>query len=194
MGAGDANRPAELGLMSHLKPGDNVLAIVATNTSDHPNPAGLIGKLVVELEGGKTATVAVDESWKSSDKEQPGWTLAGFDDSSWKSARKVAPFGGGPWKGPDASGLTLSPVKADPLVGRVEIPSDIDTNRARLVLELEGLAPEEAARITVNGQYAGGFIGRPLRLDLSSRLRPGTNNLRIEPFAPKTARVAVLAR
>jgi alpha-L-rhamnosidase len=168
--------------------------IVATNTSDHPNPAGLIGKLIVELEGGKTVTVAVDERWKSSDKEQPGWTSRGFDDSSWKPARKIAPFGGGPWKGPDASGLTLSPVKADPFVGHVEIPSDIDTSRARLVLELEGLAPEEAARISVNGQYAGGFIGRPLRLDLSSSLKPGYNTVSIEPFAPKAARVAVLAR
>ena len=195
MGAGDSNRPAELGLLSHLKPGDNVLAVMAINTADQPNPAGLIGKLVVELEGGKTITLAVDESWKSSDKEQPGWMSASFDDASWKPARKIAPYGGGPWKnGPDASGLTLSPVKADPFVGHVEIPSDLDLSRARLVLELEGLAPEEAARVTVNGQYAGGFIGRPLRLDLSSSLKPGGNSVRIEPFAPRTARVAVLAR
>ena len=37
----------------------------------------------------------------------------------------------------------------------------------------------------------GGFIGRPLRLDVTRHLRTGTNTLRIEPFAPRAARLAV---
>jgi hypothetical protein len=194
MGEGDWSRPSRIDLSARLHPGDNVLAIVATNGSDRPNPAGLIGKLVVELEGKGPLTVLVDETWKVSDRPETGWTDAGFDDTKWKPSRKVAPFGGGPWKRGAGDRLTLSPVKADPFVGHVDVPSDLDSSHARLVLELEALAPEEAARVTVNGVYAGGFIGRPLRLDLSSALKPGTNRLLIEPFAPRAARVAVLPR
>jgi hypothetical protein len=50
---------------------------------------------------------------------------------------------------------------------------------------------EEAARITVNGRDAVGFIGRPLRLEITPYLKPGRNTIRIEPFAPSSARLAV---
>ena len=49
---------------------------------------------------------------------------------------------------------------------------------------MDDVAPEAAARVTVNGKDAGGFIGRPLRLDVTRLLQPGTNTIRIEPFAP----------
>ncbi len=59
------------------------------------------------------------------------------------------------------------------------------------MLELDDLSPEAAARVTVNGQYAGGFIGRPFRLDVTRLLRTGPNTIRIEPFAPRTAQLVV---
>ena len=43
----------------------------------------------------------------------------------------------------------------------------------------------------MNGADAGGVIGRPFRLDVTRHLRPGANEIRIEPFAPKEARLAV---
>jgi len=55
------------------------------------------------------------------------------------------------------------------------------------VLELDNLSPEAAARVTVNGQYAGGLIGRPFRLEVTRLLRTGPNTIRIEPFAPGNA-------
>jgi hypothetical protein len=87
--------------------------------------------------------------------------------------------------------LTLGPVQADPFEGHAEIHGDLDIARSRAVLVLDDLAPEAAARVTVNGQYAGGFIGRPFRLDVARLLRTGTNTIRIEPFAPGSAQLEV---
>jgi hypothetical protein len=92
------------------------------------------------------------------------------------------------------AGPTLSPVRADPFVGRVDVPGDLDLARSRAVLEMDELTPEAAARVTVNGTYAGGFIGRPFRLDVTRLLRAGSNEIRIEPFAPRSARLAINAR
>ena len=112
---------------------------------------------------------------------------AGFDDGAWSAAREIAPFGGGPWGKMSGSGPTLSPVRADPFTGHVEVPGDLDLSRVRVALEMDEIAPEAAARVTVNGQPAGGFIGRPFRLDVTRHLRSGTNTVVIEPFAPRSA-------
>ena len=61
-------------------------------------------------------------------------------------------------------------------------------------LEMEELEPEEAARVTINGNYAGGFIGKPFRLDVTKYLKHGVNTVKIEPFAPKSVRLVVLEK
>ena len=91
--------------------------------------------------------------------------------------------------------LTRSPIAAaDPFVGQCELPADLDLAKSRVMLVMDSLAPEEAARVTVNGAYAGGIIGKPFRLDVTPLLKAGANTIRIEPFAPKTAHLAVFAR
>jgi len=90
--------------------------------------------------------------------------------------------------------MNRSPVTGDPFVGRCEIPAGIDLSRSRVCLEMDALSPEEAARVTVNGAFAGGFIGRPFRLDVTKHLKTGTNTVEIAPFAPSSARLEVYAR
>jgi hypothetical protein len=85
--------------------------------------------------------------------------------------------------------LTLSPVMADPFVGRFVLPADWSLDELRVCVELEGLAPEAAAAITVNGEQSGGFIGKPYRLDITQHVHPGENTITIEPFAPKQANI-----
>lgn len=89
---------------------------------------------------------------------------------------------------------TSSPVEADPFEGVVELPATVDPASSRVCLELDGIAPEEAARVTINGKDAGGMIGRPLRLDVTALLQPGANAVKIEPFAPASVRLAVYGR
>jgi len=87
--------------------------------------------------------------------------------------------------------ITRSPVKSNIFQGLGEIPPGVDLAKARVFLELDELAPEAAASITINGQYAGGFIGKPFRLDVTRQLKAGRNTIKIAPFAPATARLLV---
>jgi len=95
---------------------------------------------------------------------------------------------------PNGRPLTLSPVKAaDPFHGHCAIPADVDLAGCRVFLEMVNL-PGEAARVTVNGEAAGGLIGKPCRLDISSYIRPGENEVQIVPLAPETARLVFYER
>ena len=95
---------------------------------------------------------------------------------------------------PDPKGrpFTKSPVTADVFEGRCEIPASVDLEKSRVLLTMDELSPEAAARVAVNGRDAGGFIGKPYQIDVTSLLIPGANTIRIEPFAPKQARLLVL--
>jgi hypothetical protein len=86
---------------------------------------------------------------------------------------------------------TASPVAADPFEATWTLPADIDLSTSRVDLELDGLTPEEAASITVNGVHAGGFIGKPFRLNVTRFLKSGSNTIRIEPFSPRFAKLVV---
>ena len=183
--------PAQLDVKGHLKPGANQLAILAVNGSDKPNPAGLLGCLRIEFERGEPVTVRVDETWMTSREKSAGWTEAAFNDSAWLPAKAIAQYGTGIWGRLGGGQLTLSPVKADPFVGHCEIPSGVDLKKARVYLEMDELTPEGAARITVNKQYAAGFLAKPFRLDVTKYLNEGANSISIEPFAPKSARLVV---
>jgi hypothetical protein len=88
--------------------------------------------------------------------------------------------------------LTLSPVAGNKFDGVCTIPADVNLATARVVLEADEIAPEAAARVTINGKDAGGFIGRPLRLDVTKLLQPGTNRVAIAPFTPKSVRLKFL--
>ena len=69
---------------------------------------------------------------------------------------------------------------------------DICLQKAKkLNLEMSEPAPEAAAHVTVNGKYAGGFIGRPCRVDVTDLLKPGMNEFNILPFASATVRLAI---
>ena len=68
--------------------------------------------------------------------------------------------------------------------GEVNITTDSlkSGRRAYLVCEMAPDAGEDAAAVRVNGEYAGGFIGKPYRIEISTRLKAGSNAVRIEPF------------
>ena len=183
--------PDEWDVTARLRSGANQFAVEAVNGSDKPNPAGLIGCLTVEFDEGAPITSRIDKTWKAANAPQSGWTNAGFNDSAWPAAKEVARFGGSPWGRLGGGGITLSPAKADPFDGHCELPSTTDLHSSRVYLELDELSPETAARVTVNGHYAGGFLAKPLRLEVSPHLNSGVNTIRIEPFAPKSAKLIV---
>ncbi len=88
-----------------LKPGTNVLTIVAENkpAGGALDPAGLIASLEIHFSGekavetGETVRVVTDSTWRSATNEIAGWERPDFDDGAWPAAMKVAPYGSGPW-------------------------------------------------------------------------------------------------
>jgi hypothetical protein len=84
--------------------------------------------------------------------------------------------------------------EADPFAGIATLPADVDLARSRIYLELDSVPFEDSAAITINGQAAGGFIGRPFRLEVTKLLKLGDNQIAIAPFAPKTAKLLVFTR
>ena len=104
---------------------------------------------------------------------------------------------------PDAAAVPVSyPVPAQdqksPCVGvafqgEVVVPEGSlqPGQRAYLVCEMADRTAEDAAAVRVNGVYAGGFIGKPYRVELTGCLKGGRNTLRIEPFPVAQVRVEV---
>jgi hypothetical protein len=96
--AGDGLQPS--GIAEMLKPGINVLAVDAENTSaawaDH-NPAGLLMSLEIELQDGRKISARSDATWRASKDSSPDWAAVSFNDSRWVSAASVARYGDAPW-------------------------------------------------------------------------------------------------
>ena len=63
--------------------------------------------------------------------------------------------------------------------------------RAYLVCEMAESAAEDAAAVRVNGAHAGGFIGKPYRVEVTRLLKLGRNTVRIEPFPVNRVRVEI---
>lgn len=177
-------KPKEVDIAKLLKPGVNVLAIEARNTTEKPSPAGLIGRYSIGFESGDPVVGSIDGSWKASEREAEGWMSAGFDDSAWPAAKVIAGFGDQPWGN---IGSYIKP--ANPFKGTCVVSRNLDLKDSRVYLEMENL--EEGASVKVNGRFAGGLIGRPFRLDVTKHLRQGSNTIEIEPYAPESVRLAV---
>jgi hypothetical protein len=190
----DWRRARTIDLAGHLKAGRNTLAVMAENFDVLPNPAGLIGAYKIVLGDGTKITGCIDKSWKSAEAESAGWNTAGFDDASWSPLREIARYGDAPW-GPfetQTAAMMLPPVKeADPFVGRFTVPQDWLREDLRVCLEAADIPHESAAAVAVNGRYAGGFIGKPFRLDVTDHLKAGENTVEVVPFAPASVRVTV---
>ncbi|MBN1123395.1 MAG: hypothetical protein JXA82_00210, partial [Sedimentisphaerales bacterium] len=188
----DWNNVSNIDIAKSLKTGQNTIAVSVINATDQPNPAGLIGKIVLVFEGNNTQVIPIDKTWKT-EKKVPGiWQGGIFDDSKWKSAIEFTAYGAAPWGTLGGRRLTLSPIqKADPFVGQFVIPDMADLKNQRILIEMQQVEPEAAARITVNDQYAGGVIEKPLRLEITGHVKAGKNTVRIEPFAPEQVRIAL---
>jgi len=193
-GAGMMNdwRRAKTVELKGLKPGKNLLAVEALNTGRWPNIAGLIGWYQVTLDDGSEVTGSIDASWKSLDTETPDWSSPDFDDRAWFGVKEQARYGELPRGNFDRRGaiITLPPVKqAAPFTGTFNLPKDWLENGKRVYVETSEPPHDASVAVKINNQFAGGFIGKPFRLDITEHLKTGENRVLIEPFAPETVRI-----
>jgi len=70
-----------------LKPGENVLSIQAENGGDAPNPAGMIGALVIRFRDGREATIPTDRQWQG----------VAPDGGAWQAVMELGEMGMSPW-------------------------------------------------------------------------------------------------
>ena len=121
------------------------------------------------------------------------------DDKSWQVARAgesfatpkiVRNFGDKPWK-KCMLGPTRSPYKESVSTElRFTLPALKDG--ARVYLVCDGTQGENSTAVTVNGAYAGGFIGAPYRVDITKSVKPGANTLEAKPFRLTHPKIVVM--
>ncbi len=80
-----------------LKPGVNIVAVVAENGGDAPNPAGLIAELVVRSAGRPTLRISTDRTWQTTPTVQHSWADDGARSGAWRPAVELGPLGMAPW-------------------------------------------------------------------------------------------------
>jgi hypothetical protein len=87
-----------IGVTAQLTAGTNILAIAASNSGSAPNPAGLIGELVLNYADGVQTNIQMDATWKTTNALPSGsWQTLGFQDSSWSNALVLGTYGISPW-------------------------------------------------------------------------------------------------
>ena len=94
----------------HVVPGVNVLAVRAHNID---GPAGLLAQLTTFPANQSPVVVVSDGTWKSIQKEPPGWLKADLDDGEWASAKELGLPGTiwppVPWSGGPVGRVAISP-------------------------------------------------------------------------------------
>ncbi len=80
-----------------LKPGTNLLAVVAVNGADAPNPAALIGNLIIKYRDGRTVEVRTDGTWESAKTVQGNWRTDLAAPVGWEPAMELGAVGMAPW-------------------------------------------------------------------------------------------------
>lgn len=149
--------PVQVDLKPHLKIGQNILAIEATNGTDKPNPAGFwlnlesrYVKPVPAEKGAKNQSpvevlqVATNATkWKvaTTKPADEAWKKLDFDDGKWQPAVVVGDINADPWKlvtylpDEDAAGMSdqvrTSMLYADPLTTALGRPGREQVNTVR---------------------------------------------------------------
>ena len=98
VGSGDNFTQAYvMNVTSALVPGQNAIAVAATNTTSTPNPAGFIGLLTIKFQNGRTLQVPTDQSWEVAEKAGEGWQTKTVAASPWAKSMELGPLGMAPW-------------------------------------------------------------------------------------------------
>ena len=117
-----------MNVASALKPGENLIAVDATNWTDIPNPAGLIGLLSIKLGDGRTIVVPTDQSWEASRKAARGWNSSTKAPQGWIAAVQLGPLGMAPWgeigAGPAVEEVFPAMTAAYQWLGKNGLPQD----------------------------------------------------------------------
>ena len=171
----------EVELTEKLRAGENVLALQVLNRE--PGPAGLAGKLVIRLAGGKQHVLPIDESWKASIRGGRNWQQPEFDDAKWPPARALRKVGDEPWGVPKRGyAVGWFQTAPSPLFRKT---FSIESPVKRAVVYVTGLGYYE---LRLNGEKVGDRVLDPAftrydrrvlysAYDVTGQIRTGNNAL-----------------
>jgi len=165
--------PISVDVTQALRTGANVLAVAASASGDVP--PGLISSLVLDSSG--SGEVPATSPWRESPVEVAGWNKAEFDDSAWRAAKILGPYGMAPWGEAGWAERRVLPARM--------LRKDFNVKSAvkRATLYISGLGLSEAY---INGDKVGNDALVPalteydkrvfyLTYDVTERLKPGPN-------------------
>jgi hypothetical protein len=90
-------QPHTLDLRRLLQPGTNLIAVTARNGGEQPNPAGLIGALLVKYRDGSSVEIVTDEKWQSAARAPDNWLSDKQAEAAWSAALELGALGMPPW-------------------------------------------------------------------------------------------------
>jgi hypothetical protein len=114
-----------------LVPGTNLLAVLGVNAADFPNPAGLVGNLVIKYRDGRTVQVPTDGQWEAAMTAQGDWRTELAAPVAWQPAMELGAVGMEPWGNVDheAGPSKLLYPSVDAIAGlmrKLGVPPDFD--------------------------------------------------------------------
>lgn len=98
LGTGSYEQAQSFDFTDQVRAGLNAISVVATNSGDSPNPAGLLASIEVEFGDGPSLAIATDKQWHVAKDAPPRWQETNFADNSWSNAREFGANGIQPWK------------------------------------------------------------------------------------------------
>ena len=110
----------------------------------------------------------IDESWKVSAEEKPGWRERDFDDSAWPKATAVVAFGDDPWGKPGEGLIELPP----PPQLRKRFAADKPVRRATMYASALGLY-----HLWLNGRRVGDIVFAPGWTEYRKRVYYNTHDV-----------------
>ena len=157
-----------------LKVGVNEIEVLGDNVL--PGYAGFVASIV--WQGGSLKT------------DELAWTVCRDGEKPVKP-RAFGRYGSGPWGrlGP-AARVTRSPFSESVATACAFTLPPLKPGE-RVYFVCDGTEGESSAAVTVNGAFAGGFIGAPYRLDITKAVKAGANTLEAKPFRLKNPRIVI---
>ncbi len=132
-GAGDQfNQGYAMSIESLLKPGANFIAVAATNATDNPNPAGLIGTLAIKYRDGRMQEVHTGAAWEAAQSVSGDWKADAAPASGWSAALELGPMGMAPWgnvqEGSASTDTTLDISVPSRVLAKMGVPPDFSSD------------------------------------------------------------------
>ena len=167
-----------------LKAGVNDIEVLADNVL--PGAAGFVA--AIQWPGGvlRTSPGATSDHASSSD-----WTVERAGETPVQPLA-ICRYGGGVWKKLGQSGRVTASPFAESIATELAFTLSALKPGERVYLACDDVGGEKSAAVTVNGAFAGGFIGKPYRLDITKSVKAGANTLETKPFRLKNPRIVVV--